>query len=93
MTRALAGALGDAALEGMPANKAAILYRVPKSTHKDRLSGCVVHGRNSGPHPYFDPSEESELNDFLVSSAECGYGKTRHEVRNIVEKVALDRKF
>ena len=37
MTRALA-----AASEGMPANKAAILYGVPKSTLKDRLSGRHV---------------------------------------------------
>ena len=34
MTRALA-----ATSEGMPANKAAILYGVPKSTFKDRFSG------------------------------------------------------
>ena len=86
MTRAL-----DAASDGTPANKTAIMYGVPKSTLKDRLSGRVEHGRNPGPRPYLDTSEERELTDFLVSSAECGYGKTRQEVMNIVEKVALDK--
>ena len=88
----MTGALA-AASEGMPANKAATMYGVPKSTLKDRISGRVVHGRNPGPCPYLDPDEEKELADFLVSSAECGYGKTQHEVLTIVEKVALDKKF
>ena len=52
----------------------------------------MVHGRNPGPCPYLDPDEEKELADFLVSSAECGYGKTRREVLTIVE-VALDKKI
>ena len=71
----MTGALA-AASEGTPANKAATMYGVPKSTLKDRISGHVVHGRNPGPCPYLDPDEEKELADFLVSSAECGYGKT-----------------
>ena len=74
MARALA-----AASEGMPANRAAAMYGVPKSTLKDRISGRVVPGRNPGPRPYLDPDEERELTDFLVSSAECGYGKTRRD--------------
>ena len=56
MTRALA-----CASEGTPANKAAILYGVPKSTLRDRLirlSGCVVRGCNPGPRPYLDPTDE-----------------------------------
>lgn len=88
MTSALA-----AASKGMSANKAATVCGIPKSTLKDRLSGRVVHGRNRGPRPYLDPNEEKELTDFLVLSAECGYSKTRQEVMNIVEKVALDKKI
>ena len=72
----MTGALA-AASEGMPANRAATMYGVPRSTLKDRLSGRVVHGHKSGPRPYLDPDEEKELTDFLISSAECGYGKTR----------------
>ena len=64
----MTGALA-AASEGMPANTAATMYGVPKSTLKDRISGRVVHGRNPGPCPYLDPDEEKELADFLVSSA------------------------
>ena len=68
----MTGALA-AASEGTPANKAATMYGVPKSTLKDRISGRVVHGHNPGPCPYLDPDEEKK-------SAECGYGKTRREV-------------
>ena len=75
----MTGALA-AASEGTPANKAATMYGVPKSTLKDQISGRVVHGRNPGPCPYLDPDEEKEVADFLVSSTECGYGKTRREV-------------
>ena len=88
----MTGALA-AASEGMPANRAATMYGVPRSTLKDRLSGRVVHGHKSGPRPYLDPDEEKELTDFLISSAECGYGKTRREVMSIVEKVATDKKI
>ena len=88
MTKALA-----ATSEGMPANRAATMYGVPKSTLTDRVSGRVVHGTKPGPRPYLDPDEEKELSSFLVSSAECGYGKTRQEVLTIVEKVANDKKI
>ena len=47
----MTGALA-AASEGMPANRAATMYGVPRSTLKDRLSGRVVHGHKSGPRPY-----------------------------------------
>ena len=78
--------------EGMPANKAAGTYGVPKSTLKDRVSGRVVHGCKPGPRPYLEHKEEKELTDFLISSSQCGYGKKRLEVMNIVKKVALEKK-
>ena len=82
-----------AASECMPENRAATMYGVPRSTLKDRLSGRVVHGHKFGPRQYLDPNEEMELTDFLISSAKCGYGKTRREVMSIVEKVATDKKI
>ena len=61
-----------------------------------RIDSLVVsHGRNSGPLltkcTWIFNNEENEPTNFLVSSAECGYGKTRREVMNIVEKVTLDK--
>ena len=51
------------------ANKAAIMYSVPRSTLKDRLSGRVSHGTKPGPCPYLQPSEERELKDYLHTAA------------------------
>ena len=77
--------------ECMPANRAATIYGVPKSTLKDHVSGRVVHGTKPGPRPNLDPAEEKKISTFLVSSAECGYGKTSPEVMTIDEKVANDK--
>ena len=39
-------------------NKASELYGVPRSTLKDRLCGCVVHGTKHGLKPYLRPDEK-----------------------------------
>ena len=72
--------------DGISANKAALLHGVPRSTLKDRLSGRVVHGRNPGPEPYLNVEEEQELAGHLINASNIGYGKTRQEVLNIVER-------
>ena len=51
--------------DGMGTNMAARSFSVPPSTLKDRISGRVKHGTNSGPVPYLDESEEKELVDFF----------------------------
>ena len=38
-------------------NQATTDHDVPKTTLKDRLSGCVTHGINPGPRPYLDKTE------------------------------------
>ena len=87
----------DAAIEsaksGMAANRAAELDGVPKSTLKDRLSGQIMHGKNPGPRPYLDPSEEVELSKHLLMTSKIGLGKTRREAMAIVETVAKDKGF
>ncbi len=72
-------------------NKAALLHGVPCTTLKDRLSGRVVHGTNPGPRRYLDVEEESALADHLVEVAKVGYGKTRKQVKTIVESVAREK--
>ena len=75
----------------MGTNEAARAHSVPPSTLKDRLSGRVKHGSKPGPSPYLTAKEELELNEFLITCSELGYGKTKREVIGIVRK-ALQKK-
>ena len=81
----------EAVENGCGTNQAAKEHGVTKSTLKDRLSGRVVHGTNPGPRPYLSKREEDELADYLVQTAKVGYGKTRRQVKCIVEKVADEK--
>ena len=72
-------------------NMAAKVYAVPPSTLKDRMSGCVLHGKKPGPIPYLTPSEEEELELYLIQASDLGYGKTRRQVKRIVEKVVYEK--
>ena len=71
--------------KGMPWIAAADSHGAPLSTLKDRLNGRVVHGTKPGPRSYLSKDDESELADFLVECAKLGYGKTRKDVKCIVE--------
>ena len=70
-----------------------LLHNIPPSTLKDRLSGCVEHGKNSGPAPYLTSKEEKELSDHLILAAQSGYGKTCRDVMNVVEGYMLKQKL
>ncbi len=72
-------------------NKASKLYGVPCTTLKDRLSGRVIHGTKPGQKRYLDEQEEEALAEHLVEVARIGYGKTRREVKGIIEKVAIEK--
>lgn len=60
-------------------------------TLKDRLSGHVIHGTKSGPVPYLTTVKEKELEDYLVTACNCGYGKTRKQVKSLIERVAFEK--
>jgi len=72
-------------------NMAAGTHGVPQSSLKDRLSGRVEHGWKPGPSPYLSTTEESELSKYLLSCSQVGFGKTRREVKCMVESVAKDK--
>ena len=72
-------------------NKAALLYSLPVSTLKDRLCGRVVHATKPGPQPCLSAKEEKVLCDHLMEAAKAGYGKTRSQVKLLVENVAKDK--
>lgn len=74
-TQQMEGAMKAVVEGGLTANRAAIAFRVPVSTLKDRLTGRVQHGRNPGPRPYLTTQEESELSNFLKTCVSTGYGK------------------
>ena len=77
----------------MSINRSAEVHGVPRSTLKDRLSGRVQHGTKPGPVPYLSQTEEGDLCSYLLSSADVGYGKTRREVKGMVELVAQEKKI
>ena len=77
---------------GLSGNRAADLHGVPRSTLKDRLSGRVKHGTNPGPKPYLTVEEEAELTSHLLQAADIGFGKTRRDVKCIVETYAQQKK-
>ena len=72
-------------------NRAARDHGVPPSTLKDRLSGRVVDGNKPGRSSYLTEDEEMELESYLIKSSQLGYGKTRSQVKSMVEKVAVDK--
>ena len=72
-------------------NKTAVMYNVPCTSLKDRLSGKVVHGTRPGPKLYLNEIEEKELADHLIEVASIGYGKTK-ERSNIDYRKSRQRK-
>ena len=77
--------------DGMGVNRAAELHGVPKTTLKDRVSGRIAHGSKSGPKSYLTSREERQLSDYLLEVSEAGYGKTRKQVKAIVEGIAKEK--
>ena len=58
---------------------------------KDHLSGRVQHGTKPGSAPYLSKAEESELSAHLVHVANMGFGKTRRDVKCLVEQYAIQK--
>ena len=81
----------NACEEGCRVNKAARDHSIPPTTLKDRISGRVQNGMKSGPRACMSKEEEDELEAYLIKCAKLGYGKTRWQVKGIVEKVAVSK--
>ena len=77
--------------KGMSIRTAAEIFRVPKSTLGDRISGRVLPGMTSGPARYLSQREEEELVTFLCRTSSIGYGRCRKEVISLVERILLAR--
>ena len=79
------GAMAAVQDKGSSINRAAKLFGVPLSTLKDRLSSRIVHGVKPGHVPYLSPEEEDELEEYVFETSAIGYGKTRCQLKQIVE--------
>ena len=64
--------------EGIPVNRAAELYCVPRSTCRDRVTGNIEQVYTKpGSSPYLTNVEETELVNFLLDVPKAGYGNSR----------------
>ena len=73
--------------KGVSLRRAAEMYRVPKSTLYDHVTGKVAFGARSGPNPYLTTEEEEELCSFLVQVAKIGYPHTKKQVLALVQQI------
>ena len=77
--------------KGESVRRAALKYGIPKSTLDDRVTGKVIHGVKSGPHPYLSLSEEEELVSFFLGCAAVGYPRTRKDVLALVQDIVKSK--
>ena len=83
----------DAVTDGkMGVNRAALVFNVPRTTLKDRVSGRVIHGSDMGPKKYLTNEEEKELLvEFLLNCAKMRYTKSRQDVLKMVHSTVLKK--
>lgn len=71
--------------------RAALEFKIPRSTLNDRISGRVLPGAVSGRPKYLSNDEEKELVRFLQKCSFIGYPRSRKEVIAIVQRVCSSR--
>ena len=76
---------------GSSVSMAAACHNVPRMTLQDRLSGRVVHGTKPGPVPYLNKDEKANLAEFLEVVSDVGCGKSKKQIKNMVESAACDK--
>ena len=72
---------------GLNICRAAEEYKIPKSTLADHVQGRVFAGAVGGRQPYLSPTEEKELVDFIIRSAEIGFPRGQKEIIAMVQNV------
>ncbi|XP_071109876.1 uncharacterized protein [Haliotis cracherodii] len=71
----------------MSARKAAVAFGIPKSTLHDKLSNKVPLVYRKGPSPILSKDEERHLSDWAIHMSSIGYGRTRDELLDTVQKI------
>ena len=81
----------DTVKQGSSVKRAAEQHGVPRATLHDRISGHVQHGKKPGPEPYLNTEKEEDLVNFIEEVAEVGFGKTRKQIKAMVEQTAHEK--
>ena len=81
----MTAALNDVLNNHLSGNKTSALHRVPPSTLKEKLSGCVIHGQKPGSKQCLTTQKKKELTDHLALAAKVGYDKTPRDVMDLME--------
>ena len=82
----------EAGKRGSSIKRAAEEHDVPRIALQDRVLGHVEHGKKPGQQPYLNKEEEEDLAKFVEVVADIGFGKTRKQIKAMVEKAAYDKK-
>ena len=81
----------EAVKRGSSIKRAAEEHGVPRMMLQDRVLGNVEHGKKPGQQPYLNKEEEEDLVKFVEVVADIGFGKTRKQIKAMVEKTARDK--
>ena len=84
-------AIDSVITDGVSVRRAALEFKIPRSTLNDRISGRVLPGAVSGRPKYLSNDEEKELVRFLQKCSFIGYPRSRKEVIAIVQRVCSSR--
>ena len=67
-------------------NKAADTFGVPRTTLKNKISGSSALDTTQGPDPILNKAEEEEITVWAKNMARIGYGRTKEQIIEIVQK-------
>ncbi|CAH0721510.1 unnamed protein product, partial [Brenthis ino] len=81
----------DAIRNGMKIREASRLYSVPRGTLQDRLHFRVPEGpRKMGPDSILSKSEETEIANWLITLADCGFPLKSDNLLNTVQNIMIE---
>ena len=81
----------EAVKRGSSIKRAAEEHGVPRMTLQDRVLGHVKHGKKPGQQPYLNKEEEEDLVKFVEVVADVGFGKTRKQIKAMVERTGAPK--
>ena len=81
----------EAVKKGSSIKRAADEYGVPRTTLQGRILGKIEHGKKSGQQSYLNVEEKKDLAKFVEVIADIGFGKTRKQIKSMVEKTAREK--
>ena len=83
----------EAVKKGSSIKRAAEENAVPRTTLQDRVLGNFERGKKPGPEPYLNVEEQEDLAKFVEVVADIRFGKTRKQIKEMVENTARDKRL